>query len=236
MTAQNSDSQADTKSQPNTESTNSLDETGPYQFVFTSTPTEPCSSPQWVLDSGATCCATFYEDDCIDARDCNVKVTGSFPVLRMGTAVINTVDEQGRSVQLKMRNTLISPKFPYKLLALQLFTARGMEINMNGQRMRIASPVNDHVLFGVRDSKTQLFFLPLPGPADSAPATSHTLLARSYGGKTDADLLWKLHLRHGHLNFAALGRQYGLTVPKEIPACLVYYGQVACSPSLIQWL
>ena len=88
---------------------------------------------------------------------------------------------------------------------------------MGKHRMGILSPMNDRVLIGIKDPKTQLFFLPL-GPADSAPATSHTLLARSYGGKTDADLLWKLHLRHGHRNFADIGRQYGLTIPKEIPA------------------
>ena len=46
------------------------------------------------------------------------------------------------------------------------------------------------------------------------------LLARSYGdGKSDSDLLWKMHLRHGHRNFADVARQYGLPIPKTIPAC-----------------
>jgi hypothetical protein len=33
------------------------------------------------------------------------------------------------------------------------------------------------------------------------------------------ELLWKLHLRHGHRNFVDLARQYNLAIPKEIPAC-----------------
>lgn len=40
------------------------------------------------------------------------------------------------------------------------------------------------------------------------------------GGKAnDADLLWKLHLRHGHRNFADICRQYDLQIPKPMPAC-----------------
>lgn len=31
--------------------------------------------------------------------------------------------------------------------------------------------------------------------------------------------LWKLHLRHGHRNFADLSRQYGMPVPKEPIPC-----------------
>ena len=42
------------------------------------------------------------------------------------------------------------------------------------------------------------------------PDTNCALLAKSYqaGKGSDLDTLWKLHLRHGHRNFADLARQY----------------------------
>ena len=43
------------------------------------------------------------------------------------------------------------------------------------------------------------------------------MIARSYGA--DTDVLWQLHLRHGHRNFADLARQYRVPMPKQIPAC-----------------
>jgi hypothetical protein len=141
----------------------------------------------------------------------------------MGTAVINTLDEKGRPLQLRMTNTLISVKFPYKLLALQQFTRKGGHvITMDQDRIRITNSSNDVVLVGMRDSQTQLFFLQQPGVVcDSAPAEQSSMLARSYGGggNSDLDLLWKLHVRHGHRNFVDVARQYNLTLPKEIPAC-----------------
>ena len=87
-----------------------------YHFVFTAT-MPPASSKlqKWVLDSGATCCATFRESDCINVRDCKVTVTAAgttFEVRRTGTAIIDTLDERGRSVRLHMNNTLISERFP----------------------------------------------------------------------------------------------------------------------------
>jgi hypothetical protein len=188
------------------------DEDFAYSFPLT---TSHAATHCWVLDSGATCCATFDEADCIDIRPCSVQVTAAgstFTVNRVGTAVISTIDELGRSVELKMKNTLISPKFPYKLLALRLFTLKGYLIVMTEHRIRITSPACDSVFVGLKDATTQLFFL--------QETAQQALLARSYGtGKSDLDLLWKLHLRHGHRNFADLGRQYGLAVPKEIPAC-----------------
>ena len=42
-------------------------------------------------------------------------------------------------------------------------------------------------------------------------------MAKSYGAGDD--LLWKLHLRHGHRNFADLARQYKLPLPKVLPSC-----------------
>ena len=65
---------------------------------------------------------------------------------------------------------------------------------------------------GVRDPHTQLFFL----QEYEAPAST-SLRARSESG--DSDLLWKLHLRHGHRNFDDIARQYGLPMPKEAPGC-----------------
>src|SRR3954467_14666287 len=53
-----------------------------------------------------------------------------------------------------------------------------------------------------------------------AQSAQTTLLAKSCPGAASAqDTLWKLHLRHGHRNFADLARQYGLTLPKSMPAC-----------------
>jgi hypothetical protein len=68
----------------------------------------------------------------------------------MGTALVNTQDEKGRPVQLHMSNTLISAKFPYKLLALQQFTRKGdAEITITKDRIRITSTANDTVLVGL---------------------------------------------------------------------------------------
>jgi transposase InsO family protein len=116
-----------------------------------------------------------------------------------------------------MHNTLISERFPYKLLALQPFTTKGCQVIMGEQNMRIVNGTNDTVLVGMKDASTKLFFL---HEASDLPSSSHTLLARSYGGgKSDLDQLWQLHLRHGHRNFPDLGRQYNIPVPKQMPAC-----------------
>ena len=182
---------------------------------------------KWVLDSGATCCATYAEADCVDVRECQAHVTAAgstFSVNKMGTAVIETQDEKGRPVQLRMTDTLISSKFPYKLLALQQFTRKGgHEISMTQDSIRIRNNSNDTVFVGLRDSQTQLFFLQQPAAVSASEQSS--LLARSYGsgGKSDLDLLWKLHVRHGHRNFVDVARQYNLTLPSEIPACTVIH-------------
>lgn len=164
----------------------------------------------WVLDSGATSCATFAEEDCVDVEACSIQVTAAgecFTVTRKGTAIIRAVDANGESVRLKMQHTLISPKFPYKLLALQSFTTKGFQVTMLADEMRITKPDAKSVLVGDKDNSTKLFFL-----RQSTPAA---LLARSY--TDDAGTLWQLHLRHGHRNFADLARQYNLRLPKTIP-------------------
>jgi len=166
----------------------------------------------WVMDSGASCCATYAESDCIEVSNCNISVTAAgecFRVTRTGTAVIDTVDEQGRTVQLKMQNTLISERFPYKLLALQPFTARGYRISIDDTQLRIVKEVERSAFVGMKDSATRLFFLKQPAPV--------VLLARSY--TDDTNLLWQLHLRHGHRNFADIARQYKLKLPQSLPAC-----------------
>jgi hypothetical protein len=141
----------------------------------------------------------------------------------MGTALVNTQDEKGRPVQLHMSNTLISAKFPYKLLALQQFTRKGdAEITITKDRIRITSTANDTVLVGLHDPEIKLFcLLPPAVGCEPTPAEQSAFLARSYGGggNSDLDLLWKLPVRHGHRNFVDVARQYSLTLPKEIPAC-----------------
>jgi len=55
----------------------------------------------------------------------------------------------------------------------------------------------------------------------SEPQLDNVCLAKSYtnfSGKAQ-DILWKLHLRHGHKNFADIARQYDLPLPATIPAC-----------------
>lgn len=133
----------------------------------------------------------------------------SFLVTRKGTAIVNAITASGEFVALKMQNTLISSKFPYKLLALQPFTAKGFQVTMLADEMRIAKPEAQFVLVGDKDEQTRLFFLRQAAPV--------ALLARSY--TDDSSLLWQLHLRHGHRNFADLARQYHLRLPKAIPAC-----------------
>lgn len=171
---------------------------------------------RWVLDSGATSCATNDEADCTEVRPCSIEVTAagtSFRVLKMGTALIQTQDEQGKPFQLRMANTLISPQFTYKLLALQPFTAKGLKVIMEKDAMRIKNPDGTQLLLGHRDKQSNLFFLP--------ESNSQLHLARTYGStnKSEMDLLWQLHLRHGHRNFADIARQHGLSMPKQIPAC-----------------
>src|SRR4051794_6172067 len=78
------------------------------------------------------------------------------------------------------------------------------------------------VFIGTKDEETKLFFLNDCGNSGETPKTheTHALLARSYGnGKSDLDLLWQYHLRHGHRNFADIARQYQIPMPKQVSAC-----------------
>ncbi len=114
-------------------------------------------------------------------------------------------------------------------LLLSTMTKKGLTATMTGDKMRISNPSNDVVLVGVRDAGSQLFLLQQATAA--APSDMHdmhqamrfnsALLAKSYqaGDGSELDLLWKLHLRHGHRNFADLARQYKLSIPKQTPAC-----------------
>ena len=186
-----------------------------YHFVLSvhAPPSRQHNNQGWVIDSGATSCATFTERDCVDVRDCNINVTAAgepFCVKRTGTAVISTLDEHGKAVELFMRNTLISEKFPYRLLSLQPFTSKGYQVLIGQEAIRIQHPTSPSVFVGSRDPTTKLFFLA------RAVGTS-MMLARSYTDNTD--LLWQLHLRHGHRNFIDIARQYNLKMPKTVPAC-----------------
>ena len=153
--------------------------------------TANCVSKNWVLDSGATCCATADEADCIDVRECNMNVTAagsSFTVKRIGTAVINTIDERGNKVQLRMQDTLISDRFTHKLLALQRFTSKGFQVIMGAHNMRIASSSCQAVFLGCRDPATQLFVLQpsTPGDKKATPTNQCFCLINS----TSSDLNW----------------------------------------------
>jgi len=123
--------------------------------------------------------------------------------------VIKAIDSEGNCIELKMRDTLISSKFPYRLLALQPFTAKGYQVVMLAHEMCISKSESQAFFVGEKDEQTKLFFL--------RQVSYAALLARAY--TDDSDMLWKLHLRHGHRNFPDLARQYGLRLPKVVPAC-----------------
>ena len=100
---------------------------------------------------------------------------------------------------------------------------------LGAEQMRIVSPSSQAVFLGVKDPATQLFFLQSAQPSTSGD--SHTFLARSYGGGTtsDTDQLWKLHLRHGHRNFADIARQYQLLFQNKcLPALPVSWANHMC--------
>ena len=215
----------------------------PYVFVFTLGSGEGniTGKQGWVLDSGATTSATHYEEDCIDITPCNIKVTAAgseFIVTRKGTAVINCVDPNGVTQKILVRNCLISEKFPYKLLALSKFAKRGYSALIKDETITITNPQSNLTLIAQKDPKSKLFFLrqtltqtvqevrnPISEEQGGSIANCsnfsidpHSVsLARAYTDETD--LLWKLHLRHGHRNFEDLCRQYKITPPAKTPAC-----------------
>jgi hypothetical protein len=201
------------------EQDNKHDDTTPFAVLVLNISARDNIS-NWVMDSGATSSATFSEEDCVNVRDCNIQVTAAgstFTVSRVGTANVQAVDEQGRVQQLSLGNCLISDKFPYKLLSLQAFTKKGHVVTIDKDTVRISNMKNDVVLLGQRDPTSQLFLL--KEASTSQEHTPQALLAKSYGGGPDSELLWKLHLRHGHRNFADVARQYNIPMPKVIPAC-----------------
>ena len=76
-------------------------------------------SAGWVVDSGATACATYSKDDCINVRPCDISVTAAgcvFNVSLVGTAVVRAIDVLGKVRIINITNCLISDRFPYKLL------------------------------------------------------------------------------------------------------------------------
>lgn len=192
--------------------------------VVLSAKMDSLSNTGWVLDSGATACATFDEKDCVDVRSCNVRVTAAgsvFFVKKIGTAVISAKTEKGLPMEVKMTDCLISEYFPYKLLAVSKFTKKNYCFSINNDRMRISNASNDIVFIALRDAISGLFFFSL---APILPELDYnSLLAKSYMpmGKTgdNLDFLWKMHFRHGHRNFSDLSRQYNLSLPSNLPAC-----------------
>ena len=203
-----------------------------YSFVFSADSTASKRSG-WVLDSGATSSATYDADDCIDVVDCKVNVTAAgctFVVVKKGKAIISAIGGNGKANTIQVRNCLISEKFPFKLLALQAFTKRGHTVFMQGNSMSIADPAKTVIMTADKDPVSKLYFLAeekieknsssLTFQSDQPePPHFDVFLAKSYAATGEGDLLWKLHLRHGHRNFADVCRQYSIPVPKNIPAC-----------------
>ena len=175
--------------------------------------------PGWVVDSGATSCATFDPADCRDVRPCNITVTAagsSFTVRQIGTAILRVLDKDRKLQHISIANCLISPKFPFRLLALQCFTNKGYEATMKGDEIIISHAAGNISLKAEKDAESKLFFLQ---DQPRVPNTCNSLLARAYSGPFDPSLLWKLHLRHGHRNFADICRQYKIPVPVSFPTC-----------------
>lgn len=211
----------------------SADVSDPFVFVF-SIDNKDTQPRDWVLDSGATASATHNADDCVDIQPCHVNVTAagcSFVVQQKGTAVIFAKDKSGQTKKILIKNCLISEKFPYKLLALQTFAKKGFSILMEGDGVSIFHPTSDLAMIARRDPASKLYFLTLGDPnacknkeialitPRAAAGAGKALIAKCYAGAVGGDLLWKLHLRHGHRNFQDICRQYSLPMPKDVPAC-----------------
>jgi transposase InsO family protein len=218
-------------------STNAIIKLEDPQLVLQAT-TEPDYGPgAWILDSGATVSATFSAEDCINIMPCNISVTAAgctFIVDQKGTAVIRAADENGALQTLYVNDCLISSRFPYKLLALPTFTAKGFTINMVGNALSVLDSTNKVALTGFKDIASRLYVLRLFREETEEILEKkevNMLLAKSYGGsriarnapiksaKPSDALLWSLHLKHGHRNFRDLCRQYGMTMPSVLPSC-----------------
>ena len=82
-------------------------QTNLYTFMITE---NHLCHPGWVVDSGATVCATYDASDCIDISPCNILITAagsSFHATQRGTAIIDTVTDSGSVQQLRIKNCLI---------------------------------------------------------------------------------------------------------------------------------
>ncbi len=134
---------------------------------------------------------------------------------KRGKALLQVVDSKGGVQQITIRNCLIAPQFPYKLLAVQAFTNKRHVVVMEEEEMRITNPMNEVVLIARRDQESKLFFLKSVGQPEDG--RGKLLLAQSYAGpeRPKQSVLWRLHLKHGHRNFADLSRLYGVPLPKE---------------------
>ena len=185
----------------------------------------------WILDSGATISATYSPEDCINITPCNVSVTAagcSFWVHQKGTAVIRAKGANGLPQVLHISECLISQKFPYKLLALQIFANKGYTVVISGDSLSVQDSSQNPILTGVREISSRLYVLRLEEEEIFDAALEKGVIcgmAKSYTGghgKNDGPsnaLLWKLHLRHGHKNWRDLCRQYGLPLPPVPPTC-----------------
>jgi hypothetical protein len=154
--------------------------TAGYDFALVLNISTDHNIANWVMDSGATCHATYDEADCTDVKDCAVNITAAgstFSVKRMGTASVQVLDTKGRVHKLTLSNCLISPLFPYKLLSLASCTNKGHTVVLAEDQVCISNKRNDVVLLGKRDPLSRLFVL-VEAPADSA------LLAKSYMATT----------------------------------------------------
>jgi len=102
-------------------------------------------------------------------------------------------------------------------------TQKGMIVHMTKDKIRMTNPNNDVVLLGLRDNGSQLFHVQVQVRRQILlfwrSPTNNRLLELQPPRVRIQTFCWKLHLRHGHRNFADLARQYNIPVPKPTPSC-----------------
>ena len=133
-------STSDTSSTPSRETLEEID-SGADAFAFP-LHTHISKPSGWILDSGATACATFDARDCTDIVSCNITVTSAgctFLVSQVGTAVIRTSDSCGKPRTITIKGCLISDRFPYRLIAIQVFTNKGHSVSMVGSQLTVCT-------------------------------------------------------------------------------------------------
>ena len=134
-----------------------------YSFMFTQKQSKVRNDREmdfFILDSGATSSATFNPADCVDIVPCSISVNaagGAFIVKQKGTAKFIITAKSGSNVEVSVKDTLISEKFPFRLWALQSITNKGGSITIKGEHMSFFLSGVDEEFIAAKDPETRLF-------------------------------------------------------------------------------